>query len=211
MSVILSANDRLEVRFFCQDEEQGSVNTVHFRVVAVTGVVNDADAAFQFDNQIGDNIKAFLRNDVIYQGCSVRVANRLPLPVAALASGASGVGTGGATGLPRQSCGLIDFRTDFAGPGGRGRWFMPFPAQDGNQTFGKPTDAYVGSLSDFGHSLLDFIAIDALVGGGSADVAFVLWSRTHATMRAITAAFGTHQWATLRSRGSYGRANNGPF
>jgi hypothetical protein len=211
MSVILTAGDRLEARFYCQDDEQGSVNTVFFKVIAVTGTVTDADAAFQFDNQIGAEIIPFITSNANYQGVACRVANRLPLPVAALANGAAGPGTASGTPLPRQSAGLLDFRTDLAGPGGRGRWFMPFPSNVQNESPGKPTAAYTSALSAFGALLLGLVEIDALVGGGSADVAFVLWSRTHAIMRPFTAAFGSTRWATLRSRGSFGRPNSGPF
>jgi len=211
MSVILSAGDRLEVRTYCQDGEQGSVNTVFYRIVAVTGTVTDADAATAFDSVISGPLKNLLYDNAVYQGVAVRVANRLPLPVAALANGGAGAGNAGAIGLPRQTCGLLDFRTPIAGPGGRGRWYMPFPSASDNETFGVPKGSYVTDLSAFGAALLGVVLIGALVGGGSADVAFVLWSRKNAAMRAIDATFGSTRWATLRSRGSFGRANSGPF
>jgi len=211
MSVIVTAGDRMEIRAYVKDGEQTSVNTIFYRVVAVTGVVTDDDFATAFDSVISGPLKNLIWDGALYQGVSVRVANRLPLPVAALNNGGAGSGVGGTIGLPRQTCGLVDFRTPIAGPGGRGRWYMPFPSADFNEAQGIPKNTYVADLSAFGQMLLDVVLIGAVVGGGSADVAFTLWSRKHASMRAITATFGSTRWATLRSRGSYGRANTGPF
>ena len=211
MSAIVSTGDRMEIRVFCQDGEQGSVNTVFYRVTGVTGVVTDSDFAVAFDSVVSGDLKNMIYDNAVYQGVSARIANRLPLPVAALANGGAGNGNAGAIGLPRQTCGLLDFRTAIAGPGGRGRWFMPFPSASDNETFGVPKASYVSALSAFGATLLAVTLIGAVVGGGSADVAFVLWSRKNAAMRAIDATFGSTRWATLRSRGSFGRANSGPF
>ncbi len=211
MSVILANGDRLEVRFFCQQGEQGSVNTVFYRCgLPSGGDVTDLNAATLFDSEIGATMKIFLTSTTNYQGCTVRVANQLPLPVEAIVNTNAGAGTGGAVSLPRQTSGLIDFRTEVAGPGGRGRWFMPFPATGANELNGKPTAAYVASLSDFALALR---GITEITGGGAAviPVEFVLWSRKFATMRTITGSFGSTRWATQRKRGSFGRPNSGPF
>lgn len=211
MSLNLSANDRLEVRFHCQDVEQGSINTIFYRVVAVTGAVTDLDAAALFDAAIGSNIPPFINTEASYLGCTVRIANRLPLPIAQRSTGAADDGQASGLPLPRQSCGLISFRTAVAGPGGRGRWFMPFPAASSNAAQGKPSGGYAASLATFGLLLKNTIAIPALVGGGSADIAFVLWSRKHATMRAIEDIQASPIWATQRKRGAFGKPNTSPF
>ncbi len=211
MSVILQPNDRLEVRTYCKDGEQGSVNTVFYRVNAITGTVTDEDCAVAFDSVIAPLIKARIYSGALYPGVTVRVANKLPLPVAALDNTHAGAGTAGAIGLPRQSSGLVDFRTALAGPGGRGRWYMPFPAADDNQAQGIPTNGYVTLMTTFGDALLAVVTIGAVVGGGSADVELVLWSRKFARMTPILATYGSTSWATMKSRGSFGRPNSGPF
>jgi len=211
MALNLSANDRLEVRFHCQDVEQGSINTVFFRVVAVTGAVTDKDAAVHFDGDIGTELPNFINTEARYLGCTVRIANRLPLPIVQTSTASAGDGLASGNPLPRQSAGLISFRTALAGPGGRGRWFMPFPAASSNDGGGKPSAGYKGSLATFGVALLATISIPALVGGGSADVAFVLWSRKNAAMRAIEDIQASPLWATQRKRGGFGKPNTSPF
>jgi len=211
MSQVIAFGDRLEIKFYCADAEQGSVNTINFQAGNSTGgSITDQDVANYFDEFYGSTLKDFIANTASYQGTTCRIANLLPLPVPALASAHSGVGVAGAVGLPRQTAGLLDFRTAVAGPGGRGRMFFPFPATTANETLGKPLAGYVTSMSNFGTDLIAVAFIPGF-GGASLQVSFVLWSPTHARMVPIVSAFGATSWATQKRRGGFGRPNAGPF
>jgi len=210
MPAQLIAGDILQMRVWCSDTEQASVNTVYYKVLSITGDIDDLDAAVQFDTLIASSMKDFLNNNATYDGVQCRIWNRVPLPIAQSSTGGAGVGVGGAVALPRQTCGLISWKTEKAGPGYRGRWYMPFPAVSADVTDGKPSTGYVGSLVDFANLLITYTAIDA--GGGSvAAVDMVLNSIVHAAQNKITNARGNDRWATQRRRGSYGRSNLSPI
>jgi len=88
---------------------------------------------------------------------------------------------------------------------------MPFPASSSNTAPAKPSTGYANSLAAFGDLLKGLVSIDALVGGGQADVAFVIWSRKNAAMRAVEDVFASPLWATQRRRGAFGKAETAPF
>lgn len=210
MAITLAPGDRLQFRIWCSDNEQASVNTVYYRVDSVTGASEtDVAAAVFFDTQVAAAMKALLTTGVMYDGVQCRVANRLPLPVAQSGTVNAGVGTAGAPGLPRQSAGLLKFETDLAGPGARGRLYLPFPCAPDNETLGKPTAGYITRATALGTQLDNFTVIGS--GPDTANVTWCVYSKVHARMQKIT-SFGVDlAWATMKKRGSFGRANVSPI
>lgn len=207
MTVSIAPGDRLECKLHCSDLEQGSTNTFYLEVLTTSGAsTTDLDAAIFLDSTFSGDIKNFIADTANYNGFSVRVANELPLKIAQFANAGAGPGVAGAIGLPRQTSGLIQFRTDQAGPGGRGRLYMPFPPQSANQTLGQPIPAYVASLATFGSDIRTLPPITGALGG-SLTTRFVLWSKKQARMIPITQVFGSNAWATQKRRGTFGRPN----
>jgi hypothetical protein len=207
MSVIIANGDRLECRMYCQDSEQVSVNTVYYRAGLPTGGnVTDQNVADVLSAIAASHLTILITNNATYLGTTVRVANKLPLPVAAESNIDAGVGTAGAIGLPRQTAGLLRFFTALAGPGGRGRLYIPFPAQGENESRGVPTAAYSTSVEALGTDLMGLTSVNG-AGGASIPVTLVVWSRVHARMADVTDTRGSSKWATQKKRGSFGRPN----
>lgn len=207
----LLLNDRLEFRCYCHDDEQSSVTSFYFQVLAGFSVTyTDLDAAIAFATLISNAFKGIIANTARFDGVSCQIKTRNPKTIPQLSDAGAGAGTAGAIGLPRQSAGLTSWRTDLAGSRGRGRSFWPFPAAAMNEGDGNPTTTYISALDATAVSL---IALDELDSDshGTANVDFVLWSKKYNTMTPITSAIHPDKWATQKRRGSFGRPNTNPF
>jgi hypothetical protein len=209
MASQLQVNDRCKVRVWCSDNEQASVNTYYYKVTAITGGgATDLDFASNFDNVVAPLYKALLTTGTIYNGVQVKRDNILPEPITQFSNLNAGPGTAGAPGLPRQAAGLISWQTALAGPAFRGRTYLPFPDATHNTNAGVPTMPYVGNAQALATALASFTTV---VGAGTASVSFVIWSKKRLTLTPVTESFVADKWATVRKRGSYGRANVSPI
>lgn len=207
---VLQVADIVQIQIFTQCVEQVSINSFHYRVVGVGAPpATDQDAADYLATLVAGDVKPLLQNNASYLGCGARIINSLPLPSQVLSANGAGVGTAGAVGLPRQSCGLISFKTGYAGPGHRGRMYVPFPAAADNGTGGTAIAGYVSKLDALAGTLMGPLLVSE--GGRTATLDPVVWSRKLVTFFNIITYATTNRWATQRKRGSFGRANASPF
>jgi len=205
----LAGGQILEFRVWTNEAEQAAVNTYHYKVVTVTGTVTDVDAAIDFDAVMAPLYKPLMQNLSNYRGTQARIISLVPLPIAVTTSLNAGVGTAGATGLPRQCAGLISWQTALAGPGHRGRTYLPFPSSFSDTGDGQPGLTYQNDLENLANALEGFGPITS-GGGGSADVQLVLKVKAPVSPIPITDHVIRDHWATQRRRGSFGRANVSP-
>lgn len=217
-----AANDFVQVRVWCKDEEQAAVNSLWFRVFSQTGVgVTDLEIATFWDTTLAPLYKPLLSAKATYVGVEAQIRRPGPVPPLVFASALSslfpGVGTAGTDALPRQDSGLISFRTAFAGPAGRGRNYIPFPSTARATAEGEPTSTYLSDLESLLLAYESFINGDTIVGvGGTALLTWIicqigpkpnyLLSHTNVTDGVAKTAF-----ATQRRRGTLGKANKSPF
>lgn len=208
-----NVGDRLQLRVWTQDTDQAAVNTFYFNVFSVTNTPSDQDVADYFAAQLAAPYAAILANTAFFQGVQVRIDNRLPLPVQADATPTFPVaGTAGAIPMSRQSCGLATWRTDTAGPRGRGRTYWPFPATADTQATDQPTGGYitrVGDITAVFAGIAGFVVITA--GANTISLQHQLYSRKYHLMEPLVGGSIATKWATLRKRGSYGRQNSSPI
>ncbi len=108
--------------------------------------------------------------------------------------------------MGRQLCGMISWRTLFAGPANRGRTFFPFPCTDEDSVGGVPTIAYETILNNIATALAGPIAFGA---GGMAVLG--VYHRVSRTTSPIDDWTIQRKFATQKRRGSYGRANVSPI
>lgn len=210
MPYVIQNGDRLQVKAYCTDNSQTSVNTFYLLVTSiVSGALTDQLAINVIEAALAPLFKPILNNGASWDGATLRAANHVPLPVAAFSNANAGAGTGGAIGLPKQTCGLTSWRTDLAGPAFRGRTYWPFPSTDLNHFDGKPTPAALALYDDIG-AFFDTLA-SITSGANQIDVDYVLWSKRHLVTVPITSRIQENRWATQRKRGDYGRPNVPPF
>lgn len=207
-------NDILTVRLWCQDSEQASVNTWYYKAGTDVGLGgDDAVAAGVLDGLFAPLIKPMINNNATYRGVTLQIHRVTSDYVAQVSTAHTGAGTGGAVSLPRQTAGLTGWKTALAGRAFRGRTYWPFPSASADVGDGSPTAAYVTLMTSMASAVLGV----AFLGDGTnyTNVSMVLrakptkgvpWSTTP-----ILQGIDSNFWATIRRRGSYGRANRSPI
>jgi len=210
MTQALTVNDIVKVQLWSHDAEQAAVNTFHFKVTAVGGLIATLeDMLASIDSAVSTLYKAILNQNATFDGILGQIVFPPPLMVHAVNVTGAGGGGGGAQGAARQVSGLIRWGTPLAGPGGRGRNYLPFTAADDSDGIGKPTAAYQASAAAFAVAMSSFTAVSA--GGRTATVAFGLKKRNSGIINLVTSGNVEPKWATQKRRGSFGRPNASPF
>lgn len=210
MPHIITPGDRLQFRVWTTANSQAAVNTFYYEAGFQSGTgAFDQDAAEQFDALVAPYYKAWLPSGYRYNGVQCRIANDLPLPVPAESVIHAGAGTGSITGLPKQTAGVISLRTAQAGPGFRGRAYLPFMDVALNDFDGKPTAAAVTMFNNFAIAILGFVTITGSGGGIGATLS--IWSRKHLLMTEVVNIYVDTRWGTMKKRGDFGRLNTSPI
>lgn len=210
MAHALAVNDVLLVQLVTQDNEQTALNNFHFVVDTVGALAaTDQDFANTLDSAVQAAVKPILNSGATYKGVVVQKIFPAPPYPSQFSTTGAGLGTGGATALPRQSAGFTKWITGMTGRHGHGRTYWPFPSTTDNQVDGVPTAAYIAKLSTLSNVIFTFAALAA--GGRTATVSLVLWDRVgHLSTLVTTFALPT-KFATQRRRGSFGRPNPSPI
>lgn len=216
MAQPFNVNDYVQVRVFCTNSEQASVNTFWYAVVAVgTPAATDLDMATDLDTGfLSTALPPMLNNLTTYNGVQVQVYRTPDIFAAQDSIAGAGPGTGGAVALPRQTAGLTHWQTPKAGRAYRGRTYWPFPATAHDTGDGIPTTAYVALMTTLANGLLNFTTFT--VSGRSAQVSLVLKHRKNKAgvtpvPSTILSETNEAKWATQRRRGSFGRPNVSPI
>lgn len=204
----LAVGDIWQLRVVCKLADQMAINTTYW-FIDNPGVParNDAQFAIACDSQFAGPYKGVMAPAAAYVQCQVQRVDPLPPTVPAI--GAAGAGAGTRTGdpLPRQSCGVITWLTNFAGRAYRGRIYLPFPAEGDNDADSTPVAAYLTQATALANAYNNFVAFTS--GGVTASFHQVL---VHHASQPIAPTPVTNyrvndKWGTQRRRGSYGRQN----
>lgn len=199
----------LEVRFAATALSQAAINVRHYIASSVLGgTVTTDDFAATLSAVIPALYKAIMSDQAVYYGLSVQKIFPVPPAVASVDYTGQAAGSVNSDILPGQVTGILTMRTANAGPGFRGRNYIPFPPESLN-TDGIPTSTYMTGLTNLADKFDDSWVVTA--GASTATLSPVLWNRATLTPTAITAAQARQKWATQRRRGNYGQRNVAPF
>lgn len=208
---IIQMGDEIEVRLFTRDAEQLGINVLHYRCFGVTGAgASVQDAAIDLEAIFAPLYKPLLPSNVQWYGLGARKIYPAPKSLEYHSFALQGNGTSGsANGLPRQSAALIGKHTDTPGPGGRGRFYTAFPDSSQSSGQGLVSGAAITLLTALGTAI---IANQLATGAGiSSSLEPGLWKTATSTHTHLTGFSVTGFFATMKKRGSYGRANSLPF
>lgn len=209
MPNLIEAGEILEMKVYCSDSEQASVNTFHYEALIITGNITDQQVSDAFDSSVAVLWPNILANTAQKDGCSCRILNQVPA-VAAVLTGNAIVGTGGAVGAPRQGAPLLKFKTGEGGSRGRGRTYLPFMPAAGLAGNGNVSTTFEGEMGDILAALQGFGPITGS-GPASLTVRQVIYHRASRTSTAIDDWSLSTKIATQKRRGSFGKANVSPF
>ncbi len=208
MAKILALNDIVELRVGASQTNQAAFNVTHWRVSAFTGgSALDVAFATAMEALLAPPYKAAMTTIAKFEGVRAQVVWPRPLPVAVISKALTGLGTAGANAMPAQVSGLITLRTNMAGPGGRGRLYIPFPDMSGNDGVTNAPDlaVYIPLLDNIGAAIATPLTVGVL--GNTATLEPGLWNRTTHVFTPLTNVTSVHLWATQRRRGDEGRPN----
>jgi hypothetical protein len=219
MPTALILGDLVQVRVWCSEAEQASVNSIWYSVAALgASPITNQDVADLRTIDLGPVYKPALQNNAIYNGVQVIVySGVLPFPqklAPVFNNSNAGPGTAGTPGLPRQVAGLIGFATAMPGPANRGRLYVPFPAAVDNVSPGQPSAAYLTLIVNIANFMNTGLAFS--VGGRTGTLVRIIQHKKNKAgdlplPTPVTGSSVSIKWATQRKRGSFGRANISPI
>lgn len=207
----VTAEDLLEVKTFSwfAARDQLGINVRHMRVVITEGAPTTEQVAAHIGTTAGPLYKAIMPAAASFYGVSVRKMSD-PTDAPVYSGEGAGVGTVAGEPLPLAVSGIITLRSNTTGRANRGRMFIPFPGEGSNESDGTPTAAYVTGLGALG---LLFCTAWVIADGLGNDMTLenIVWHRLPETFIAIASCVARDRWATMHTRGDYGRVNQLPF
>jgi len=219
MAVIINDGDYVQVRAWTVDGDQASVQRMWYFCNGHTGsAATDQEVADLLEALLAPLYKPIINNRATWPGLQVQVLKGSIWSAEVQSVVHAGAGTGGADALPRQTAGLIGWRTPLGGRQYRGRMYLPFPATAHDTGDGVPTAAYVTAATTLTSNWLT----DNFFGSGGNSVQILPIIKHGPTKGTppvppvspwtlITTGITNNKWATQRRRGAYGRVNNSPI
>lgn len=195
-----------QVKAYHHLTDQLGLNVFHYRVSAVAGTGSDADKLLVAVSQaIHVRIKDLMVVTAEFDG--IRLQKVRPAPPAAdcFSTDDAGPGTVNGDAMPRQVSGLVSKRTAIAGRHGRGRYYVPFPSENDNDSSPIPTPGYVVRLALLATALATPLTIGA--GGNTATLVPIVYDRATGIGVPVVSMTTASRWATQRRRGSFGAVN----
>lgn len=208
MSVILAANDLLEVKVYCFARNQLGINVLHYRVFGNSAGYTDRQTADLLAGLFETPYVAVIGSEAVFAGVSLQILH----PTDHATQFSSSVNTPGTSTedlLPTQTCGIITKRTNTGGRTGRGRVYIPFPTEEHNDAEGNPDAGYQAVLDTLAAVIFD--DIEFVDGTDTLTINPGLLRQEDYQFTPITGWTVRPRWGTQRSRGAYGASNLNPF
>lgn len=209
MATIITTADIVQVSFVCQVEDQFMFNVFDFDILNSTGGgLTDAQFSVAVDNLMAPLYKALLASSAAYFGSKTQII--LPTRIDPQFNKTNaGAGTLAGDQLPTQTCGLISWRTGFAGRSFRGRTYLPAASEGINDSVAQPSAAYITAATAFANALMGFNNI--VVGPDSLSFALSVFSRSTGDLTVIESFEVREDWATQRRRSRIKHSDSLPF
>lgn len=209
----MAVGDVWQVKVYCRSGGQTAINVRHFRVASQNGTgATGLQVATFFDGLAATVYKAAISGLTEYRGVGAQQIKPTPPGLEWLSATLSGAGSGGASLLPEQVCGIITLNTGLAGRANRGRVYVPFPAEDKNSdTLAIPAAAYITLLDGVRLFWTTTRDVPDAVSANRSQLIPVIYHRAGGTTTDIVGGASRAKWATQRRRGNYGRPNVSPI
>jgi len=211
----MANGDIYEVNFHMHHVDQRGIIRRFYQVTNTSGTgPTETQIGARFDTAFPPLFKALMTSGAVYKG--VKIAKVYPgfRLRGFIVTTSVGPGTVAGDTLPTQTRGIITLRTAYAGPGYRGRSYMPFPCEVDNGPTGAPIAGYVTRLTTLASQL---VLTQGAIGTApnQADFIPIIWHLPKDTPNlpanripyAVTEAIARTRWATQRRSGAYGRLN----
>jgi len=207
--------DYFDVTHICRMGDQVAENTFLYSIGSVIGTgVLDQSCIDQAATIVGAHLKACLNTNAEYRGAVGHLQTGLNLYQRVFSTVNQGAGPIAGDPLPKQVCGVITRRGEFAGRHHQGRVYVPFPSETHNEAVaGRPTIAYQGLLGSYAGDL--YTALNVVVGGSSAILTpyykFTSGDPPNTFAFPYVSSQTRDYWGTQRRRGDFGPRNISPI
>jgi hypothetical protein len=200
-----TVGDIMLVRNICLTPSDGAINARHYRVSAVGGTgPTDQEAANVFATSWKPLYVALMAATATWFQTDIRRIFPLPLGATSISDLTTAVGSVIPDALPQQISGIITLHTALAGRAGRGRIYVPFPAEaDSSGSPPVPLAGYITRLNALRDAMLLTLTTPGMVNNATFQP--VIWHRASSTFTLVASATSRNYWATQRRR------NNGRF
>lgn len=208
MAAALAIGDIIEVTFLQRFGAQTGAMVYHLRVDNIAnGAVEDQDVANSMSSLFAPLIKACMGSTAEYVKTRAQVISPVRRP-AVQSTLQAGAGSILGDMLPPQCAGLIKLAGEIANRHGRGRKYVPFPAESESAAGGVPSAFYITALDALKDELIDDHQVAAGgVGPGIADLDPIIWNRSLGSYQNVTGGASVQAWATQRRRSFVNRAD----
>jgi len=202
----IAVNGYLQAVVYCQLGDQLGLNVLNYKLTSCT----EDPASEQL---LCDALSALLKPK--YADVLVSSASYIGVALRKMEAGGPGayyyrrnatVGNFDPDPLPRQVAGIISWRTGTSGRRGRGRSYIPFPAEENNTASYVPSAGYLTAVQALRTTILNTGAM-AYGDFGAATLALQIKAADSFTYTPVVFGLTPAKWATCRRRGSYGRPN----
>jgi hypothetical protein len=206
MAFNLPVGSIVEIRMRSSQSGQLAVNVFHRRIVSVAaGQATLEDLIDDMASLWVPDYKTLLNTNSHYDGMDGSMISPSPPSYTYAQAFGAGAGTGDTTALPGQVAGITTKLTANGGRKYRGRTYWPWPGEgDNDNTLHVPNAAYITKMGTVSAAI--FANYLTVVGGNQFTHNTVLWHKATNTYSDITGRRNNAKWATIRSRGSYGRS-----
>lgn len=209
MSFEVAVNNILEMKLYARCQGQTSITVRHYRCTALAGTGRlDTDCVSALDGKFATPFKECLCTDAQYLGTSLQIIKSIRRGLV-YTTVSTGDGQYAGEPLPKQTAGLITLRTEEATRAGRGRMYIPFPAEGANHSDAKPTGAYLDALHNFALLVDDTVVV--VSGANSVTLVPVIYHRATLGTTNITEAVERTYWGTQRRRSDVAGGDRLPF
>lgn len=209
----VTAVPRLRVTLVSSFRDQIAINVLHYCNTPRVSVAFDETDLANFASIVSPFLAAKLKPCMVqtakYLGMRVRHLAALPADDQEVTTTlGNGFGTfDSVNAAPSQVCGLIKKKTATVGRRGRGRMYVPFPAQEAAAADDTVATAYDDALQDLAVALDTIQEVDPF---GSTSLVFepcLIFRDSPAGVLPITSHIPRGGFATQRRRGYFGRPN----
>lgn len=215
MAFNLLTGDIAAISVFTQFDEQVGINRHHFHVGVIAGTPTDVDVVEALEPILRGHYALLMSAAADFSGLGIVVWRNQVIQTNNFYK-VSPATPGNVAGdpLPGQVSGLIKKVSDLPGKKAYGRSYVPFPSEADNFSTGKPTADYVvrlQTLADYLEAPGNFTSGGKTWGLSGRHKWKVSSPPALYSFAVVTQMIARASWATMRSRGDYGAANELPW
>jgi len=205
MGIIIGVDEIIETKVACWVNNQVGINVRHWRCNTNPGSITPEELCELAESELVPLYTAYLATTSIVDFVSAQIVGPVASDFVTRLIGTAGGAS--ATTMPRQACGIVTLLTGLYGRANRGRFFVPFPTEEMNETTGSPNGAGIAAMEALGTFYTSQWNLTVDIRTGSLLPVLVHRGETPDPPTDLTGFIVRDKWGTQKRRGDYGQLN----